>query len=334
MSYENATPAVRRPLDMQGGLLMLLFCLVLGLQQVAIKAVVADIAPLAQIALRSVLATVLVGIVVWRQRIALVQIRNLAGPGLLMGLCFASEFAFVAVGLNYTTASHMAVFLYTAPVFAALGLHVFVPGEKLAVRHWIGIAVAFAGAVLALLYGANGTGDAPALLLGDFLGLLAGLSWATSTIVIRRTSLSEAPPVLTLFYQLATATVLLLPVAVLAGAFDAVRLTPLVLASMTFQTLVIAFGAVLLWFALLRRYLASRLGVFSFFTPVFGVIFGVWLLGDPLTTGFIFGGVAIVAGVVLVSYPARAEVQASRRRGRSTGATARPRYLCSAKHKT
>src|SRR5699024_3801150 len=149
--------------------------------------------------------------------------------------------------------------------------------------------------------GASGTGDAPALLLGDFLGLLAGLSWATSTIVIRRTSLSEAPPVLTLFYQLATATVLLFPVAIAVGAFDVVRLTPLVFASMTFQTLIIAFDAVLLWFALLRRYLASRLGVFSFFTPVFGVIFGVWLLGDPLTTGFIFGGVAIVAGVVLVS---------------------------------
>jgi drug/metabolite transporter (DMT)-like permease len=74
---------------------------------------------------------------------------------------------------------------------------------------------------------------------------------------------------------------------------------------MTFQTLGIAFGILLLWFALLRRYLASRLGVFSFLSPVFGVLFSALLLGETLSWAFIAGGVAIIAGVIIVSAPAK-----------------------------
>jgi len=297
----------RRALDGQGALLMLSFCIVLGLQQVAIKAVATDIAPLAQIALRSILAALLViGVARWRG-VRLSDARAVFGPGVLVGLGFASEFTFVALGLGYTTASHMAVFLYTAPVFAALGLHYLVPGEQLEMRHWIGIAIAFTGILIAMAPGADGTEgpDTIALLIGDGLGMLAGMSWAASTLVIRTTRLAEARPVLTLSYQLATAGLLLMPAAALLGDFSAIRPTGLVAFSMLFQTVVVSFGALLLWFALLRRYLASRLGVFSLLSPVFGVIFGVLLLGDPLTVNFILGGIAISLGVLLVTVPAQ-----------------------------
>ena len=73
------------------------------------------------------------------------------------------------------------------------------------------------------------------------------------------------------------------------------------IASLTFQTLIIAFGALLLWFALLRRYRASQLGVFSFLSPVFGVLFGALLLDDPLTTNFLIGGAMLMIGIVLVT---------------------------------
>jgi drug/metabolite transporter (DMT)-like permease len=55
------------------------------------------------------------------------------------------------------------------------------------------------------------------------------------------------------------------------------------------------------WFWLLRHYLASQLGVFSFMTPLFGVGFGVWLLNEPLESRFVAGAVLVLIGVVLVS---------------------------------
>lgn len=285
---------------------MLLFCLAIGLQQVAIKAVASDIPPLAQIALRSAIAAVVVSLVAHGRGIRLADVRAMLGPGLLVGLGFTGEFTFVALGLNYTLASHMVVFLYTAPVFAALGLHFLVPGEAMAARHWLGVGLAFAGMVLAMAPGASATNTASAMFFGDCLGLLAGLSWAATTVVLRRSTLSEAPPVLTLAYQLTTAAILLLPVAYALGDLGSIQPTALALSSLAFQTLVISIAAFLLWFALLRRYLASRLGVFSFLSPVFGVIFGAALLGDPITGRFLCGGAAILAGMILVSRPARA----------------------------
>lgn len=290
----------RRSIDMPASALMTLFCLALGLQQVAIKAVAMDISPLAQIALRSLVAALFVALLARWRGIGMAAFRTHLGPGLLVGLGFTAEFAFVALGLNYTLASHMSVFLYTAPIFAALGLHVWVPGEQLARRQWWGVAMAFAGMVIAMAPTTSRI-DAGALVLGDALGLLAGLAWASTTLVLRRSKLSEAPPEQTLCYQLCVATLLLLPAAILLGDMQAIDFTGLALASLTFQTLVISLGALLLWFALLRRYLASQLGVFSFLSPVFGVLFGALLLDEPLTANFVIGGAVILIGIVLVS---------------------------------
>lgn len=285
---------------MTASLLMTLFCLAFGFQQVAIKGVAADISPLAQIALRSAMAVVLVGLLASWRGFRLRDIRRHWGPGMLVGLGFTLEFVFVAWGLNYTLASHMSVFLYTAPVFAALGLHWLVPGEQMTPRQWWGIGLAFAGMVFAMAP-TEGHADAADILLGDALGLLAGLSWAATTLVLRRTSLSEAAPEQTVVYQLSIASILLVPMALVLGDLGSIHWTGLVIASLGFQTLVICFGALLLWFALLRRYRASQLGVFSFLSPVFGVLFGALILNEPLTVNFVIGGGIILAGIMLVT---------------------------------
>lgn len=299
-SVSMAVLPTRRGIDMSAGAAMVLFCLALGLQQVAIKSAAADIAPLSQIALRSVLAAMLIwGLaalrgISWRDFVAGL------GPGVLVGLGFTFEFVFVALGLHYTTASHMSVFLYTAPVFAGLGLHLLVPGEQLVRRQWWGMALAFGGLVLAMAPSSAGV-DAGAMLVGDIFGLLAGMSWAATTLVLRRTSLSEAPPLQTQGYQLLTAGVLLLPVALFSGELAAMQFSWIAVTSLAFQTLGISCAALLLWFALLRRYWASQLGVLSFLSPIFGVMFGVLLLGETLTVSFIVGGVMLLAGIVIVS---------------------------------
>lgn len=302
----DRSPA-RRELDLQGSLLMLVFCVAVGLQQVAIKAVAEDIAPVAQIALRSIVAALLAIIVAYWRGVRLSDVRATLGPGLCAGALFASEFGLIALALGYTTASHVSVFLYTAPIFAALGLHFLVPNEQLALRHWIGIGISFGGMALAIA-GGDTTGNntnTGSLLIGDLLATGAGVVWAATTVLIRTTCLSEERPTLTQSYQVTVTAVLLLPIAALQGDLATIHVTPLVMASLTFQTFGIAFGTLLLWFALLRRYLASRLGVFSFLSPIFGVIFGAVLLGDPLTVNFIVGGLVLLVGVILVSAPMR-----------------------------
>jgi drug/metabolite transporter (DMT)-like permease len=67
----------------------------------------------------------------------------------------------------------------------------------------------------------------------------------------------------------------------------------------------VAFVSYLAWFWLLTRYLAGRLLVFSFLTPLFGVWFGMLLLGDQPSLNFFIAAGMVVGGIVLVNLPVR-----------------------------
>lgn len=292
----------RKALDGRATGLMLILCLVWGLQQVLLKAAAPDIAPLLQIALRSGAAALLVSALMLRRGERVLLRDGTWRPGLLVGFLFALEFLLVGEGLRHTSASHMVVFLYTAPIFVALGLHWKLPAERLGRIQWLGIALAFAGIVLTF-FGRQqpaGTTQPGNILWGDFLALLAGIAWAATTVVVRLSRLARASATRTLLYQLAAAFVLLTLAAVALGQ-TAIRPTPLAWGSLAFQALVVSFASYLAWFWLLRHYLASRLGVFSFLTPLFGMAFGVLLLDEPLEPSFLAGAALVLAGIALVS---------------------------------
>ncbi|WP_336731185.1 DMT family transporter [Achromobacter ruhlandii] len=280
---------------------MLLLCVCWGFQQIAIKLVAADISPIMQVGLRSAFAALVLGAVVWRAEGPRALRDGTLGAGVLVGLLFGVEFLAIAQGLVYTTASHMSVFLYTAPIFTALGLHWRVPEERMAPLQWLGVAVAFGG--IAVTFLGNGQPQAAAasnMLLGDSLGLLGGLLWGATTVAIRRTALSEAAPSKTLFYQMAIAALVLLVYAAATGNAS-IRYTPSAMLSVAFQSVVVALSSYLAWFWLLRRYLASRLSILSFMTPLFGVSFGVLILDEPLDGAFVLGALMVLAGISLVS---------------------------------
>ena len=136
------------------------------------------------------------------------------------------------------------------------------------------------------------------------LALLAGMSWAATTVVVRCSRLSSASASQTLLYQLVGAFVLLMLAAVVLGQTD-IHFTSVVWASLVFHSVIVSFASYLAWFWLLRHYLATRLGVFSFMTPLFGMAFGVWLLHEPLEASFVTGAALVLAGVVLVSLRGR-----------------------------
>ncbi len=135
---------------------------------------------------------------------------------------------------------------------------------------------------------------------GDALALLAGSAWGATTVTIRCSSLAAAPATELLLYQLLGAVALLLPVALVAKEGHA-DFTPAVWAHLGFQSLVVSFASFLAWCWLLGRYLASQLDVFSFLTPLFGVLLGAWLLGEPLDAAFVAGGAFALAGIARVS---------------------------------
>lgn len=291
-------------MDLQAVLLMLMCCSIWAVQQVGLKMTAADAPPVLQIGLRSGIAAacVLILIAIRRERISLA--RNLLVAGIGAGLVFSFEFVLVGESIKFTSASHVVVFLYTAPIFAALGLQWILPSERLAAMQWAGIALASAGIAIAFLgHGADARQELPQMLVGDIFALLGGACWGLSTVIIRGTALSRVPGAHTLFYQLATGFLCMTTAAVLMGE-GTITPGPAVFANIAFQGLVVSFISYLVWFQLLTKYKAGQLGVFSFLTPILGVVAGIVLLDEPLTGEFVVGALCVLAGVITVSaYP-------------------------------
>ncbi|WP_288401578.1 DMT family transporter [uncultured Acinetobacter sp.] len=293
----------RKALDATASGLMIVLCMIWGLQQVILKMAAPDISPLMQIALRSGLAALLLLPLLYLDKTTQLLNRQNFKAGVLVALLFSLEFFLLAQALQLTSASHAVVLLYTAPIFVALGLHWKFPSERLSTLQWVGIAIAFLGIVVTFLRVESGSHSAlqQQMLWGDLLALAASIAWAATTITVRLSSLAQAAVTQTLFYQLAGSFVLLFGLAVILGQ-ETIHFTPLVLGSLAFHTLVVSFASFLAWFWLLRNYLASRLGVFSFLTPLFGMAFGVWLLGEKIELNFLIGAVLVLFGIVIVSF--------------------------------
>jgi drug/metabolite transporter (DMT)-like permease len=80
-------------------------------------------------------------------------------------------------------------------------------------------------------------------------------------------------------------------------------LSPLVIASLAYQGIIVAFASYLVWFWLIQVYPVSNLSGFTFFTPIFGMLLGGLLLHEPLTAKLLAGGGLVAGGMILVNWP-------------------------------
>jgi len=295
--------AARKPADALAVSMMIVLCMCWGFNQITIKVAAAGISPIMQAGLRSIIAAVLLYAWARLRGIPLFRRDGTLKGGIAAGALFAAEFVFIYAGLAYTAASRMVVFIYLAPCFTALGLQWFVPGERLNAGQWTGVVLAFLGVALAFADGFSTA--AGSTLIGDAFGVIAALLWAATTVLIRATRLSAASATKTLFYQLGISALTLPLASLIAGEPGIVALTPKVVASLAYQSVIVAFASYLAWFWLLTRYLAGRLAVFSFLTPLFGVFFGVILLSEPVSAAFLAAALLVGAGIVLVNRPTK-----------------------------
>ncbi|MGB8855138.1 MAG: DMT family transporter [Burkholderiales bacterium] len=279
-------------------MLMVFLCFLWGINQVMAKLAAPDMSLVMQAAMRSLIAVLMLILWMRHRRMSLFERDGTLWAGLACGILFAGEFLFMFAGLARTDASRLVVFVYMAPCLTALGLHIFVPGERLRPLQWTGILLAFVGIVFAFQDGfsaSRGTWQ------GDTFGVIAALLWAATTVVVRSTKLAAVSAGKTLFYQLGMAALLLPFASWLIGEPGLIKATPMLFASLFYQGVIVAFASYLAWFWLLTRYLASRILVFSFFTPLFGVMGGVIILHEPFSGMFGLSVILVGAGIFLVN---------------------------------
>ena len=287
-------------LDPRAVALLLGCCFLWGINQVAAKAALTEIGPLWQAGLRSAVAGVLVWAWSASRGVRLFDRDGSRPGGLLAGALFAAEFACIFLGLQYTSASRMVVFIYLSPFVVALGMPYIAHGERLSGRQWAGLVLAFGAVAFAFAEGFSAP-HSPRQWWGDALGVAAAVLWGGTTLAIRATRVASAPAEKTLLYQLAVSAVALCAAALWAGEPLPLAWSPRLIGLFGFQAVIVTFASYLVWFWLVRHYAATKLAVFTLSTPLFGLLAGALLLGEGISTRLVMALAALAAGVVLVN---------------------------------
>ena len=298
----SAAAPIRKPhLDSLAIGLLVVCCAFWGFQQILIKTAVAEVPPLWQASIRFWGATLLLWLWCRSRGVALFERDGTLGAGLLAGLLFAGEFCGIYLGLMHTSASRLTVFLYTSPFVVALLLPRVVPGETLRRIQWIGLTIAFAAVALEFSEGFLHHSPVAGQWKGDALGLAAGLMWGLTTLTLRATKLATVSAEKTLFYQVAVTAAVAPLISLFLGETWGFDYSATAWTSIGLQTVVGAFASYLTWMWMLRHYPATQMSTFTFLTPVFALVFGVALLGEPLTWQLVVALAGVAAGIVLVS---------------------------------
>jgi drug/metabolite transporter (DMT)-like permease len=282
--------------------LLVVCCLFWGAQQVLIKATLAELPPFYQASLRFIGATVLLMLWCKWRKIPLWGRDGSLKPGIVAGLLFAVEFSAIYMGLQFTSASRLTVFLYTSPFWVAVLVPLWVPAEKIGKWQWLGLILAFCGVTLAMFDGfSSATSTSVGHWKGDLLALAGGLGWGLTTVVIRTSVLSKLSPEKLLFYQISISAALLPIVSMLMGESWQQNWSGFAISSMLIQTVVGAFISYLAWMWMLSRYPATKISGFVFLTPLFALLVGNVWLGEALTLPLIAGLACVAVGMLLVN---------------------------------
>ena len=296
------TTSRKLQLDRTAVLGLLICCALWGLNQVAAKAAMNEMGPLWQSGLRSLAAALLVWLWAAARGIKLWERDGSLPGGLLAGALFGVEFACIFIGLQYTTASRMVVFLYLSPFVVALGMPFISRAERLNLRQVGGLLLAFGAVAWAFSEGFTGhASGSSSQWVGDALGLLAAVLWGGTTLAIRATKLSQASAEKTLLYQLGISGLGLCLAALCVGEALPLTWSLRLIGLFSFQAVIVSFASYLLWFWMVRHYPATQLASFTLATPLFGLLAGAALLGEPITLRLGVALVALATGIVLVN---------------------------------
>lgn len=210
------------------------------------------------------------------------------------------QYVFFYIGLAHTTGVKSSILGGFNVFISILVASLLFSQEALTARKLLGCAVGFAGIVLVNLTG-NGF-DMDMNLMGDGFILLSTTAYAFSSVFMKRYSARENPVMLS-GYQFLLGGVILVAGGFLGGG----RVSGFSLGSTLLLLYMALISAVAysLWGTLLKYNPVSRVAIFGFMNPIFGVVLSAWLLGEA---GQAFGLKSLAAlvlvcvGICIVNY--------------------------------
>ena len=280
-------------------LLILLAVIFWGTSFVATKKVLAELDPVTIIALRLVLASILLFIIaIVTKRKFTINLKNHGSIFILA--CIAVFHLWIQVtGLKYTTASNTGWIIGTAPIFMAILAIIFFK-EKISFIQSTGILIAMFGLLL-LIWKGDITNIDLIQNKGDLLVLASAFTWGVYSMVNKKIALSYSP-LMTILYLFIMMSIIIVPVNLSDEVVESVvHLSTIGWISVLFLGLFCSGIAYVIWAYSLRDLESAKVGAFLYFEPLITVAAAWILLQESITILMLVSGIIITFGVILVN---------------------------------
>lgn len=280
-----------------GALFLSLAASIWGAMYVVVKVVVDIVPPFELVWIRYVIAVVVLAII----GICMKQSWKIAKRDwfiiFLVGL-IGNTISIVTqeIGTMLSTAQMGAIITSTTPAFMVIFAR-FILKEKITLKKCLSIVLATVGVFIIV---GNGKVDGTQQ-LGGFYLLIAALTWALMSVLIKKVPNHYSQIVFTTYSSL-TAVILLTPF-VLPKLKDldlSLVLQPTISGGLLYLGVISTAGGFLLWNKGLQLMNASSGGLFFFFQPIVGTFLGWLLLGETIGFSFWIGTILIFSGVFIV----------------------------------
>jgi drug/metabolite transporter (DMT)-like permease len=208
----------------------------------------------------------------------------------------------VYLGLQTTTAVNGVLMQSVCPIFIIM-LAAGLLGEKATGLQWLGIGVSLAGVVIILIKGDIKVLQTLSFTQGDLIVLLAVLSWALYTVLLRKLpSTLKGLPILG--YTIVIGSIMILPLYSYETLVKAhpMPLSWLSVSSVVYVAIFPSLLAYWFWNHATSQLGASRTGQFTHLIPVFGLTIATLLLGEQLHGYHWLGGVLVALGLILSNW--------------------------------
>jgi drug/metabolite transporter (DMT)-like permease len=215
-------------------------------------------------------------------------------PLLVLGALFTAQIGTMNVATWLTNAAHASILLNLHAVHTVVLAHFLIPGDRLSLRRFAGILVAYAG--ILVLFAGGGT-DQTASLLGDVIMFVSAAILAERTVYLAR-AVQHFDPVKLLLAQAVTGIAVFVTLSQILEP-SPTRWTWRLAGALLYQGALVAGFCFVVNLWLLKRYRPSTLATFSLAQPIFGVVAATLVAGDPLTTNLLIACAGVAAGIAL-----------------------------------
>lgn len=210
------------------------------------------------------------------------------------GFLLFTQISTFNVGVLWTNSTHGAMLINTFPFFVAGIEHWITRTDRLTSRTLMGLVVAAAGVAFVMVRPGVAGGAGTSFLAGDLILIASSLLLAIRVVYVGR-AVQRIPPGKLMFWHDVFGVAMFAAWSAATESFEDAALTQSAMLGLLYQGVIVAGFCFVVHATLLTKHSASQISVFSFATPVFGVIFSVLLRGEPF-------GASIAIGVVCVAY--------------------------------